>query len=280
MQMRKAVITLAGTLAVLALAGLVVWNVQDRQLYYPHYSEPSAQYLKEKKQAYTELTISGAGGHRYVGWMHGDPTTKKPTVLLFAGNGMSAAATFAYIDAANLWTRYGDVHFVMIDYPGYGLSTGKPGQEPIYKMALAAYDHVAKLENVDADRLYVMGFSLGTAPAVYIGANRDTAGLVLLAPFDSGINLANQHYPYFYGPLRALVKNKLPSREYAPQVEEEVLILASESDETVGIVLSEHLAERFPKEPDFRRLTGLTHDQIFFNEAVMAVVREFVEREK
>lgn len=277
MRMRMVILALWGTAALLVLGGLVVWNIQDHKLYYPHYSEPSAQYLKEKEEFYTEIAVSGKDGQRYVGWMHGDPEAIKPTILLFGGNGMSAAATLAYIDAANLWARYGDVHFVMVDYPGYGLSAGKPEQEAIYEMALATYDHVAKLENVDAKRLYLMGFSLGTAPAVYAGAHRDSAGLLLLAPFDSGINLANQHYPYFYGPLRALVKNKFPSDKYASQVGEDVLILASEADETVSITLSEQLAERFPQGLVLHRLTGLTHNQIFFDEEVMAAVRTFVE---
>lgn len=278
MRTKMGVTILVSVLAILAVLGVLAWNMQDRQLYYPHYSEPSVQYLKQKEDFYTEITISTVDGQRYVGWMHGDRDAVKPAVLLFGGNGMSAAATFAYMDAAQLWNQYGDVHFVMVDYPGYGLSTGRPSETGIYEMALAAYDQVAQLENVDADRIYALGFSLGTAPAVYLGAKRDCAGILLLAPFDNGIGLANQHYPYFYGPLRSLVKNKLPSDEYAPAVEEEVLILASEADETVGIRLSKQLAARFPREPHWQTFTGLTHNQIFFDETVIASVRAFIEQ--
>lgn len=277
---KKGMLLFFTVLAVVVTGGLVVWNIQDRQMYYPSYSEPSARYLAEKEEFYTEVAFSGEDGQRYVGWMHGDPEAKRPVVLLFGGNGMSAAATFAYIDARDWWSRYGDAHFVMVDYPGYGLSTGNPSEQSIYAMALAAYDHIARLENVDREHIYVMGFSLGTTAAVYLGAERECAGILLLAPFDNGVNLANQHYPYFQGPLRLLVKNQLPSDEYAPLVEEDVLLIASKDDEAVGIQLSERLADQFPREPDFKKLSALGHNDIFFDEEVMEMVRGFLMERK
>jgi pimeloyl-ACP methyl ester carboxylesterase len=79
--------------------------------------------------------------------------------------------------------------FLLLDYPGYGDSQGRPGPASIMESAEAALSALAiHLETNRADldsRLMVMGHSLGAA-AVLLYAGRHPVGrIVLVSPFTS-----------------------------------------------------------------------------------------------
>jgi pimeloyl-ACP methyl ester carboxylesterase len=68
----------------------------------------------------------------------------------------------------------------MVNYPGYGGSTGPADLAAIPPAALAVYDHVAKLAG--GKPIFLAGNSLGTTAALYVAASRPTAGLILQNP--------------------------------------------------------------------------------------------------
>jgi len=94
---------------------------------------------------------------------------------------------------------------------------------------------------VDESRIIAGGFSIGTGPAAYLAANRNVAGLFLLAPFANSYDVYNKVLPIFHGPLRLLVKHKFSSDMRAPSITAPVLIVASENDEIVPFSSSEKL---------------------------------------
>lgn len=49
-------------------------------------------------------------------------------------------------------------NFIMIDYPGYGLSTGQPNEESIFEMSTIVFDYVQQHELIDRDKIPVMGY--------------------------------------------------------------------------------------------------------------------------
>ena len=98
-------------------------------------------------------------------------------VIEFTGNATRAEQVASY--AADRW---GDraVESWMVNYPGYGGSTGPADLAAIPPAALAVYDHVTKLA---AGRpIFLAGNSLGTTAALYTAAQRPTAGLILQNP--------------------------------------------------------------------------------------------------
>ena len=76
-----------------------------------------------------------------------------------------------------------------MDYPGYGLNDGLPSATGMYEEALAAFDYA--VARPDVSQVIVGGYSIGTGPAVYLAANREAAGLFLMAPFANGYDLYN-----------------------------------------------------------------------------------------
>lgn len=78
---------------------------------------------------------------------------------------------------------------IAIDYPGFGLSTGKSTEDGCYRAIYAAYDFLVEDKQISPDNIIAFGFSLGTGPATKLASDKPIAGLILQAPFLSIYNL-------------------------------------------------------------------------------------------
>ena len=75
------------------------------------------------------------------------------------------------------------------DYVGYGLSAGKPDEEKIYMAADAAWKWLVDTMKIPAERIALMGYSLGSAAASHLAAaHPDARCLVLSGAFSDGVN--------------------------------------------------------------------------------------------
>src|SRR2546430_16494280 len=83
---------------------------------------------------------------------------------------------------------------LVLDYPGYGSSGGRATEGALYAAADAAYAALAARPDVDPQRIYVYGRSLGSAVATYTAAHHPVAGLILESPFTNAAAMAKYHY--------------------------------------------------------------------------------------
>ena len=83
---------------------------------------------------------------------------------------------------------------LVVDYPGYGGSGGKATEAGLYAAADAAYAMLAARRDIDPQRIYVYGRSLGSAAATYTAAQHPVAGLVLESPFTNAREMARHLY--------------------------------------------------------------------------------------
>lgn len=72
---------------------------------------------------------------------------------------------------------------LLVEYPGYGRSTGRPSEASITRTMLAAWDHLAARPEVDPDRIVAYGRSLGGGAACALAARRPVAAIVLESSF-------------------------------------------------------------------------------------------------
>jgi pimeloyl-ACP methyl ester carboxylesterase len=82
---------------------------------------------------------------------------------------------------------------LMIDYRGYGMSSGTPSENGMYADVDAALTWL-KNEGLSNSRLMMYGFSLGTAPATMLTANPRSmvpSKLILEAPFASSTTMTD-----------------------------------------------------------------------------------------
>ncbi|MGD8369276.1 MAG: alpha/beta fold hydrolase [Desulfobacterales bacterium] len=131
-------------------------------------------------------TVTEVEGAVIGGYLH--PNKNSDTlVLFFHGNGEIAAD---YGALAHLYTGCG-ASFWVVDYRGYGRSTGAPSYTRMRSDAEAVLADLPALEaasEIRFGRIVVMGRSLGSASAIHLAAVlRDRVhGLVLDSPFADG----------------------------------------------------------------------------------------------
>ena len=107
-----------------------------------------------------------------------------PLVLFFHGNGEIASD---YDTIASLYTEIG-LSLLVVDYRGYGTSDGTPTATALVRDAVALLerlDEVLAAHQIKPERLYVMGRSLGSAPALEVASRCGDrfAGLILESAF-------------------------------------------------------------------------------------------------
>lgn len=71
------------------------------------------------------------------------------------------------------------------DYPGYGTSSGTPGEASVTAAALAAYTYLTETQHIDPSRIVAFGRSVGGGPTLALAAVKPVAGLILESTFTS-----------------------------------------------------------------------------------------------
>lgn len=74
---------------------------------------------------------------------------------------------------------------LMVEYPGYGRSQGKPSQKSITEAFASAYDILIQRKDVDPTRIVLFGNSLGGGAVCVLAARRPSAALILMSTFTS-----------------------------------------------------------------------------------------------
>lgn len=107
-----------------------------------------------------------------------------PLLLYFHGNGEIAAD---YDDIAPFYTGIG-ITLLVMDYRGYGMSTGTPTATNLITDAMVIYhalDRICNANDLAPVRRYLMGRSLGSAAALEIASRvpQELAGLIIESGF-------------------------------------------------------------------------------------------------
>jgi len=180
------------------------------------------------------------------------------------------------MDRFGIWPYFLDYHCLIVDYAGYGPHyRGRPSAKNISEMALAAFDFARSLPGVS--RIIAGGYSIGTGPAVYVAAHREIDGLFLLSPFASSYDLYNDVFPIFHGPLRLLVRHRFNSARHARNISIPALLVASRDDELISYATSERLNRFFGGKTNFVTMSGVGHNELFFNQTTLNSVKAYLE---
>jgi len=103
-------------------------------------------------------------------------------LLLFAhGNAETADGWIDDFQPVRAW-GWGAL---LVEYPGYGRSAGKPSERSIREAMLAAYDWAREDGRIDPARIVGYGRSLGGGAIGLLAAERPLAGLILESTFTS-----------------------------------------------------------------------------------------------
>jgi len=158
----------------------------------------------------------------------------------------------------------------MPDYRGYGKSDGSPvNDHQMYADIQKAYEFLKQKYN--ESQIVVIGYSLGTGMASYIAANNKPQQLLMVAPFESIINMKNRIFPFIPS---FLIKYAFRNDKHLEDITCPVTILHALNDEVIPYNSSENLKARFPDKIEFVTLNDRGHRGSIFHNRLRQVLKE------
>jgi pimeloyl-ACP methyl ester carboxylesterase len=123
---------------------------------------------------------------------------------------------------------------LLVEYRGYGLSEGQPGQAALQADALQWLALVRHGDEVvkPAGTVVVMGTSLGSHLATYLAANQPVEGVVLVVPADSVRGLVQAMLPVL---PTVLLRHPFDSLASAPRVHAPTIFFVAMHDKLVSV---------------------------------------------
>lgn len=207
------------------------------------------------------------------GKMYSDPIFPDPTLLFFHGN---AGNISHRLESLEIFHRLG-LTTLIVDYRGYGQSTGSPSEEGTYRDARAAWDWLVGERGIEPGRIVVFGRSLGGAVGAWLASRDDVdpAGVIIESAFSSGVDMARELYPVF--PAGLMTRLRYPVIDYVQDIEAPVLVVHSRDDEIIPFAMGRKIYEAASEPKSFLELGG-GHNTGFLvsGEAYVTGLEEFV----
>jgi fermentation-respiration switch protein FrsA (DUF1100 family) len=137
--------------------------------------------------------------------------------------------------------RRSGLSVLLVEYPGYGRSSGRPSQASVESAMTAAYDWAVRQPGIDPRRVVGFGRSLGGGAACALARERPVAALVLESTFTSVSDLARGlGFPAF------LVRNPFDNLSVVSRFAKPVLLLHGARDTSIAPTHAEALHRAAP----------------------------------
>lgn len=122
------------------------------------------------------------------------------------------------------------------DYPGYGLSDGRPSEQGALEAAAAAFSYLVILQGVSPDTIILYGRSLGSGPSYELASKKPVAGMIINGGFSSTFRVMTkwQVFPWDIFDNAAKVRD----------VQCPVLIIHGVRDKTVPFSHAQYMQKR------------------------------------
>jgi pimeloyl-ACP methyl ester carboxylesterase len=131
-------------------------------------------------------------------------------MIYFHGNAEDLGQAFEVLETLRSVLH---IHIFAVEYPGYGLYSGKPTSESILNDAECVYSFLLS-SGVKPENIIVFGRSIGSGPATYLASTRKVGCLMLMSAYTS-IKAAAKSLAGKFG---SLIKERFENVKKMPQV--------------------------------------------------------------
>ncbi len=250
-RLRRALMFAASVYALLCVA---MWLFQRRLQYFPDPSDPAAPPGAE------DVTIDSTDGVKLRAWYF---PGADPAVLVLHGNAGHRAHRLQYCSPTHAT--------LLLDYRGYGGSTGSPTEAGLIDDAEAA---VAWLKTRGHKRLVYLGESIGCGVALALAARQPPAALVLQSGAIDYGDVAQGAYPFL--PAKWIMKDRFDNRDTAGGLTCPKLVVHGKRDRIVPIKHGQRLFDALAEPKRWHAIAGRGHNNI--GDAYTDVLREFLKK--
>ena len=196
--------------------------------------------------------------------------TPKGILLYFHGNRTNIGRYKRFVP---FFTRSG-YEVWMIDYPGYGKSTGVFSEKRVYEWSLLMY----KLARgkFPANNIIIYGKSLGTGIAAQLAAIRNCRYLILETPYYSLPEAVGFYAPIY--PVNRIIHYKFPTYEYLPKVTDPIILMHGTNDWVIRYSNSVKLKQFLKPGDKFVTIPGGSHRNLYTFPEVPRVIDSLLAR--
>jgi len=263
-----AVIVFLVALPVLSLGALYL--AQDSMVFPGSPPHVENHRLAEQSFPGSETWIQMEDGTRLHGWfIQSVKGGRLPLLIYYGGNAEDVSWFIQDMPRFKGWA------VLLMNYRGFGLSEGRPSEQHILDDALYLYDLVAGREDVDPQRIVLMGRSLGTGVAAYVASARPVRGTILVTPYDSITAVGQKAFPWL--PVKLLLKHRFEAVRLARDIKAPLLAILAEKDEVIPSENSWNLIKAWGGTAQVAVIRDADHNSITWGQGYWAHIAEFME---
>jgi len=230
---------------------IIAYLVQEKFIFKPE--KLSADFIFQYDTPFEELFFDIEPGVRING-LHFYRVEPAGLLLYLHGNTRSIKG---WAKRAKDFYRY-NYDVVMVDYRGFGKSTGKRSENEMLSDIQFVYESLAK--KYSEQHLIVYGRSIGSGFAAKIASDNHPRYLILDAPYYSFQKVVERFLPIL--PVRFVLRYHLRTDLWIAKVECPVYIIHGTRDWLIPIKQSENLQKINPQKITLIRIEGGGHNNL------------------
>lgn len=210
---------------------IAIYFAQALFIYAPHI--PSREVVATPSDIgleYENLTLNTIDNEKINAWYIPANYSKSEhikTVLFFHGN---AGNISHRLETIKIYNQLG-LNLLIIDYRGFGLSTGKPSEQGTYIDADTAWEYLIEERKLAPQEIIIAGRSLGGGVAAELAKKVRPAMLILESTFTSMTEVSAKHYPFM--PTSLIVKHEYETYLKLKDIHCPMVIAHSRKDEVI-----------------------------------------------
>jgi pimeloyl-ACP methyl ester carboxylesterase len=231
-----------------------IWYAQTKILYHPSSSVDATP--GDSGERFDNITLP-LKGDQLAAWWVPFQSPQPRTLLYLHGNAANVAANLDHV----LRLRNTGLNVFIIDYRGYGRSTGGPPRENLlYEDAERAWKYLVAERKIQPAHIVIYGHSVGGAVAINLACNHPEAGaLVTEGAFTSIADMASGS-PAAYLPLRLILTERFESISRMGSLHLPKLIIHGDADTMVPPLMARRLYDAAPNPKQIAMIPGGGHE--------------------
>lgn len=233
------------------LINILLYALQERFLFHPE--KLSEDFKFEYDRPFEEITFKLDDGVRIHGLKFNHPN---PVGLVFYLHGNTRSVKG--------WARYAvdflkhGYEVILVDYRGFGKSTGKRSERHIKNDLQTIYSRLA--DRYGEDHLIVYGRSMGSGFATKVASQNSPQMLILNAPYYSLMDTVKRYL--FFIPLAVILRYKIKTYQWIRYVDCPIYIIHGTRDSLIPMGSSVRLSKIKPRQTTLFPIQGANHHNL------------------
>ena len=244
----------AAIAAVYVLIAGAVWYTQATIIFHPERLVDATPADRGVKFDHVTLPLGGA---QLAAWWVPSEAPAAGTLLYLHGNAGNMAANRDHV----LRLRTTGLNVFIIDYRGYGDSTGGPPREKlVYEDAERAWTYLVTERNIPPADIVIYGHSLGGAIAIELAGRHPEARALIVESTLTSIADGARGTRYEYLPIRLILTERFDSISKIGSIRLPKLILHGDADTVLPSRMAKELYDAAPEPKQLAVIAGGGHE--------------------